>query len=144
MLVLTRKEGQQINLGDHSSVNAIIHIGHVRGGSVRIGIEANKSINIARAEIDHRKPVSANGVEKYYKQKQIEMDKDLEYLAEWNSWSDASSWEPIGESLYLDDIIKLIQYDMDNGTESSEAIYKLLMAGVRDYISTVIENNKGL
>jgi carbon storage regulator len=48
MLVLTRKEGEKIIIGD-----VIISIVSVRGKSVRIGIDAPKEIKILREELKH-------------------------------------------------------------------------------------------
>lgn len=79
----------------------------------------------------------------YYNELAIKKESDAKHLAEWNSWPDASSWEPIGEALYLDDVINLIKHDMEFGTESADKIYSLLMAGVRDYIATVIYSKSG-
>jgi carbon storage regulator CsrA len=47
MLVLTRKVKQQIQIGD----NIVITILHVRGQSVRVGIEAPRQVRVARSEI---------------------------------------------------------------------------------------------
>jgi carbon storage regulator len=47
MLVLTRKVNQQIQIGD----NVVITILHVRGQSVRVGIEAPRQVRVVRSEI---------------------------------------------------------------------------------------------
>jgi carbon storage regulator len=47
MLVLTRKPGQQIMIGDSIIVNVV----EVQGDNVRIAIEAPKEIKIFRGEI---------------------------------------------------------------------------------------------
>ena len=47
MLVLTRKVGESINIGD----NIKIQIMDVKGRSVRIGIEAPKNMSIHREEV---------------------------------------------------------------------------------------------
>ncbi|MDH5542377.1 MAG: carbon storage regulator CsrA [Nitrospinota bacterium] len=47
MLVLTRKMGESINIGD----NIVIQIMEVNGRTVRIGIEAPKSMSIHREEV---------------------------------------------------------------------------------------------
>jgi carbon storage regulator CsrA len=47
MLVLTRKTSQQIQIGDE----VVITILHVKGQSVRIGIEAPRNVKVLRAEL---------------------------------------------------------------------------------------------
>lgn len=47
MLVLTRKTNQQIQIGE----NIVITILHVRGQSVRVGIEAPRQVRVVRSEI---------------------------------------------------------------------------------------------
>jgi carbon storage regulator len=47
MLVLTRKVGETILIGDNIRVKVL----EVKGGQVRIGIEAPESINILRENI---------------------------------------------------------------------------------------------
>lgn len=47
MLVLTRKTGQRIRIGD----NVVVEIVRIGPGSVRIGIEAPKGLNIVREEL---------------------------------------------------------------------------------------------
>ena len=47
MLVLTRKVKQQIQIGE----NIVVTILHVRGQSVRVGIEAPRQVRVARCEI---------------------------------------------------------------------------------------------
>ena len=46
MLVLTRKEGQKINIGEEITVT----VTGIKGKQVRIGIEAPKSVPIHRPE----------------------------------------------------------------------------------------------
>ena len=48
MLVLTRKAGEAIHIGD----NIYIRVIKTNSGGVRIGIEAPKDIPISRAELD--------------------------------------------------------------------------------------------
>jgi carbon storage regulator CsrA len=50
MLVLTRKVKEQIQIGE----NIVVTILQVRGQTVRIGIEAPKSVRVMRAEIADR------------------------------------------------------------------------------------------
>jgi len=47
MLILTRKSGESINIGD----DIIISIMEVKGKSVKIGIEAPRSMSVHREEI---------------------------------------------------------------------------------------------
>ncbi|GAB4098639.1 carbon storage regulator [Sinomonas halotolerans] len=47
MLVLTRKSGQSIHLGD----GIVLTVQRVSGDSVRIGIEAPQSVQIRRGEV---------------------------------------------------------------------------------------------
>lgn len=51
MLVLTRKEGQHINIGEDITVT----ITSIRGKQVRIGIEAPKNVPIHRPEAKIKK-----------------------------------------------------------------------------------------
>jgi carbon storage regulator CsrA len=48
MLVLTRKADEQILIGDDIKITLV----KVRGGSVRIGIEAPKNVKILRSELE--------------------------------------------------------------------------------------------
>jgi carbon storage regulator len=48
MLVLTRKPNQRLMIGD----NVVITVLSVRGGQVRIGIEAPRSVSIRREELE--------------------------------------------------------------------------------------------
>ena len=47
MLVLTRKNGQSIHIGENIRITVL----HVQGEQVKIGIEAPKSLEIYRSEI---------------------------------------------------------------------------------------------
>jgi carbon storage regulator len=47
MLVLSRKVGEQIQIGDEITVTVV----RIAGGSVRLGIEAPKTTPIAREEL---------------------------------------------------------------------------------------------
>jgi len=53
MLVLTRKMREQIQIGDH----VVITILHVKGQTVRIGIEAPREVRVLRAELPKNEPV---------------------------------------------------------------------------------------
>lgn len=50
MLVLSRKEGQQLVLGD----NIVLTINRISGNRVAIGIDAPKEVRIVRGELDRR------------------------------------------------------------------------------------------
>lgn len=47
MLVLTRKPGERLHVGDDITVSVL----EVRGNRVRIGIEAPKHVRVVRAEL---------------------------------------------------------------------------------------------
>lgn len=47
MLVLTRKPGQTLRIGD----DIVIKVVEVRGEGIRIGIEAPRDVNIQRGEV---------------------------------------------------------------------------------------------
>lgn len=51
MLVLTRKAGEKIMLGD----DIIVHVTKIAGNKVRIGIEAPESLPVYREEIWNKK-----------------------------------------------------------------------------------------
>jgi carbon storage regulator len=51
MLVLSRKVGERIHIGD----DIVITISQVAGRNVRVGIEAPRSVNVWREEIGHLK-----------------------------------------------------------------------------------------
>ena len=50
MLILTRKLGERINIGDDITITLL----EIKGGQVRLGIDAPKSISIHRHEIYER------------------------------------------------------------------------------------------
>ena len=50
MLVLTRKAGEAINIGD----NVFIRVIQTRAGQVRIGIEAPRDVTVTREELLQR------------------------------------------------------------------------------------------
>jgi len=52
MLVLSRKENQQIIIGD----NIVVRVLQVEGGRVRLGIEAPAEVPIRREELAARSP----------------------------------------------------------------------------------------
>jgi carbon storage regulator len=46
MLILTRKKGEAITIGDHIQVQVL----NIKGGQVRIGIDAPRDVHINREE----------------------------------------------------------------------------------------------
>lgn len=50
MLVLTRKEGEKILIGENISITIV----KSKNGQVRIGIDAPKGINIRREELENQ------------------------------------------------------------------------------------------
>lgn len=52
MLILSRKIGERIQIGP----NVFVMVCDIRGGDVKIGIEAPKEINIRRTELPDRPP----------------------------------------------------------------------------------------
>lgn len=51
MLILTRKEGETIRIGD----DVVVTVVAVRGNKVRLGIDAPKDVPIVRPEADERR-----------------------------------------------------------------------------------------
>ena len=49
MLVLTRKANEEILIGDNIKITLV----RIKGGSVRVGIEAPRDIKVIRGEISH-------------------------------------------------------------------------------------------
>ncbi len=59
MLVLSRKLGETLVIGE----NVIVKVIHVQGNSVRLGIEAPRSVPVHRAEIHQRlEPAPCRGL----------------------------------------------------------------------------------
>jgi len=56
MLILTRKVGEVLMIGDDVTVTVL----DINGGHVRIGIDAPKDVAVDRKEIRERKNASAN------------------------------------------------------------------------------------
>jgi carbon storage regulator len=48
MLVLTRKKGETITIGDNIQIQVL----SVKGGQVRIGVEAPKEVRVSREECE--------------------------------------------------------------------------------------------
>ncbi|HBE64318.1 MAG TPA: carbon storage regulator [Rhodopirellula baltica] len=53
MLVLSRKEGEKLVIGD----NIVITVNRIAGNRVAIGIEAPREVSIVRGELDQRDSV---------------------------------------------------------------------------------------
>lgn len=53
MLVLTRKQNEQITIGDDIKITLV----RIRGNSVRIGIEAPRDVRVVRGELRNREQV---------------------------------------------------------------------------------------
>ena len=52
MLVLSRKQGQEINIGHDITITVV----SVNGGQVRIGIDAPKSVPVLRPDAINKQP----------------------------------------------------------------------------------------
>lgn len=50
MLVLSRKNGQSIHIGD----NVVVKISEISGGRVKLAIDAPREVAIRRSELDER------------------------------------------------------------------------------------------
>jgi len=57
MLILTRKKGEAIAIGDHIQIQVL----NVKGGQVRIGIDAPRDVHINREDCDPRVMIEASG-----------------------------------------------------------------------------------
>ena len=61
MLVLTRKVGEEIIIGDNIRVKIV----SIKGDRIRVGIEAPNTVQVDRAEIHERKLVPAGVCEEW-------------------------------------------------------------------------------
>lgn len=50
MLILTRRVGEKVMIGDEVSVTVL----RIKGNQVRLGVDAPKSVSVQREEIFHR------------------------------------------------------------------------------------------
>jgi len=66
MLILTRRIGEAITIGDKAEI--VAKVLNVTGSQVRLGIEAPKEISVHREEIYHR--VQAEKLQKQNKQEE--------------------------------------------------------------------------
>ena len=57
MLILTRRVGEKVMIGDEISVTVL----RVKGNQVRLGVEAPKSVSVQREEIFNRMKHEAEG-----------------------------------------------------------------------------------
>ncbi|MFO1400180.1 MAG: carbon storage regulator CsrA [Steroidobacteraceae bacterium] len=57
MLILTRRVGEKVMIGDDVSVTVL----RVKGNQVRLGVEAPKSVSVQREEIFNRMKIEAEG-----------------------------------------------------------------------------------
>jgi carbon storage regulator len=57
VLILTRRVGEKVMIGDDVSVTVL----RVKGNQVRLGVEAPKSVSVQREEIFHRMKSEAEG-----------------------------------------------------------------------------------
>jgi carbon storage regulator len=57
MLVLTRKAGESIVVGD----DIVVTVLEIRGGQVRLGVEAPRDISVHRSEVQHQVVSERNG-----------------------------------------------------------------------------------
>lgn len=57
MLVITRRSGESINIGDNMEITVL----SIQGNQARIGIKAPKEISVHREEI-YRRIQSSNGI----------------------------------------------------------------------------------
>lgn len=57
MLILTRKVGEAILIGDDITVMPV----RIEGDKIRIGIEAPRGLKVLRRELDDREPISDAG-----------------------------------------------------------------------------------
>ena len=66
MLVLTRKQNEQITIGDDIKITLV----RIRGNSVRIGIEAPRDVRVVRSELGNPKP--SDRLELEYESQQLD------------------------------------------------------------------------
>jgi carbon storage regulator len=57
MLILTRREGESVRIGEDVTVTVL----RVKGGQVRIGVNAPKNVAVQREEISERTGAEGNG-----------------------------------------------------------------------------------
>ena len=57
VLILTRRVGEKVMIGDDVSVTVL----RVKGNQVRLGVEAPKSVSVQREEIFNRMKIEAEG-----------------------------------------------------------------------------------
>ena len=57
MLILTRKDGESLNIGD----DVVVTVLEVRGDQVKVGIDAPRDVAVDREEIHYRKQAEIDG-----------------------------------------------------------------------------------
>ncbi len=72
MLILTRRVGEALMIGENISISVL----GVKGNQVRIGIDAPKEIAVHREEIFHKIAREHDGVEGFAKAKQKDESTD--------------------------------------------------------------------
>ena len=61
-------------------------------------------------------------------------EKDARRALAWKGFSESSVAEPITESIYFDDVIKLLRDELESGSDNSKTVMRMLRAGTRDYL----------
>jgi hypothetical protein len=61
----------------------------------------------------------------------------------WENMGQIHNAEPITESIYFDDIVKMMIEEMKTGKDNSKMILSLLRYGAKDYIENCIDADHG-
>jgi carbon storage regulator len=70
MLVLSRKPGEQIRIGDNVTVTVV----EVRGNRIKLGIEAPRQVGVVRSELEpHERPAVGRAVTSVVADEPLEM-----------------------------------------------------------------------
>lgn len=73
MLVLSRKEGEKLVIGE----NIVITVNRIAGNRVAIGIEAPREVSIVRGELDQRDSVDRASKDKVGAPNSAMLDHDI-------------------------------------------------------------------